>query len=204
MRISHFFQARTCDSLSPMSSQNKARPCLFLDRDGVIIKNVPYSKDPSQVELMLGIGELIRKAKALNFLVIVVTNQSGIGRGWLTLQDYQNMTDRMLELLRVENAVPDKIYFAPYYEKSTMPEFLKNSHWRKPGIGMFQEAIKDFQIDLNRSVMVGDRASDLEAAEKAGVARKYLLHSVDHEKERGLMPSSIQYQFVESLSEIQL
>ncbi len=153
---------------------------------------------------MLGIGELIRKAKTLGFWVIVVTNQSGIGRGWLTLEDYQRVTDRMLELLRAQRAEPDRIYFAPYYEKSTHPEFLTNAHWRKPGIGMFQEAAKDFPIDLQRSVMVGDRASDLEAAETAGVAHKYLLCSEEFEKERELTPPSIQYQFVESLSDIQL
>lgn len=188
-----------------MSSMPKTeRPCLFLDRDGVIIKNVPYSKDPETVELMLGIEGLIASAKAKNYWVIVVTNQSGIGRGWLTLDDYQAMTERMLKYLKVADAEPDQIYFAPYYEKSTIPEFLTKPHWRKPNTGMFDQAIKDFQIDLSQSVMVGDRASDLEAATMAGVGRLYLLRSDDHEKERGLLAPGLQYQFVESLLDIKV
>ncbi len=180
------------------------RPCLFLDRDGVIIKNVPYSKDPETVELMLGIEQLISNAKAKNYWVIVVTNQSGIGRGWLTLEDYQAVTDRMLQYLKLSGAEPDCIYYAPYYEKSTIPEFLTKPHWRKPQAGMFEQACLDFQIDLSKSVMVGDRASDLEAASKAGVTRHYLLHSEDYEKERGLVAPGIPYQFVESLLDIKL
>lgn len=180
------------------------KPCLFLDRDGVIIKNVPYSKDPETVELMLGIERLVASAKAKNYWVIVVTNQSGIGRGWLTLADYQAITERMLSFLKPHGAEPDKIYYAPYYEKSTISEFLAKPHWRKPGTGMFDQACVDFSIDLTKSVMVGDRASDLEAAHNAGVSRHFLLHSEDYEKEQGLVAPGIAYQFVNSLDEIKL
>lgn len=178
------------------------KPCLFLDRDGVIIKNVPYTRDPNAVELLHGSADLIKQAHAKNFWVIMVTNQSGIGRGLLTPDDYQAITERMNHYLALQGARLDRIYHAPYYGKSLIPEFLENAHWRKPQPGMIHQACEDFPIDLAKSVMVGDRSSDIELAQIAGIGRKILYHSDYVQNERNELGSSIIYEEINDLSKI--
>lgn len=199
-----FFKRDPCyfEAMQWKNQSYQKRPCLFLDRDGVIIKNVPYSKDPNTVELMLGIVQLVKLAQQRNFLVIVVTNQSGIGRGWLTLEDYQRMTEKMEELLSVEAVRFDYIYFSPFYEKSSIPEFLEKPNWRKPGTGMIEQACRDFSIDLNQSIMIGDRSTDIEAAFGAGIARRVLLASGDLETEKAQIPRHINYEIAQDLRQI--
>ena len=92
------------------------KPALFLDRDGVIITNVPYSNDVETVSLIPGAADLIIQARKNAYLVIVVTNQSGIGRGWVQLESYELITQRMESLLLAQGARLDRIYYSPYYE----------------------------------------------------------------------------------------
>jgi D-glycero-D-manno-heptose 1,7-bisphosphate phosphatase len=180
------------------------KPCLFLDRDGVIIHNVPYTRDPAQVRLMPGIVELLRQARAKEFLIIVVTNQSGIGRGLLSEDDYQKITARMNQLLAEQSLSFDHIYYAPYFEGAKNPDYLKKPDWRKPAPGMILQACQDFAVDLKASVMIGDRASDLEAAERGGVARKVLFQGEDAAQEIKLIPPTIEYETCFDLSQLQL
>ena len=147
------------------SHENK--PALFLDRDGVIIKERHYLYEPNEVELHKGAARLIKAHKKQQQAVFIVTNQSGIGRGLFEWKDYELVTDRLIELLGIE-AAPTAIYANGYgpnqgYEK-----------WRKPNQGMLLEAYKDFKIDLAQSILVGDRLSDLMAGIKAGL--KEVIH----------------------------
>ena len=142
--------------------------CLFLDRDGVIIKERHYIKNKMDVEIETGAIELMMSAKENNYLVIIVTNQSGIGRGFFNWNDYEDVTVRMLELIGLEviNAI---------YANSYTPESDKDaSSWRKPGIGMLTTAVKDYDIALKKSLLVGDRNSDINSGYRAGV--EYLVH----------------------------
>jgi D-glycero-D-manno-heptose 1,7-bisphosphate phosphatase len=180
------------------------KPCLFLDRDGIVIENVPYSNDPGAVVLFKGITSLISRARQLGFLVICVTNQSGIGRGWVTLEAYHAITARMLELLGAEGCRFDAIYYAPYFEKAQDPRWLENPEWRKPGAGMLEQACLDFQIELAKSVIVGDRCSDVEAGFRAGVPRRILVASADFPDEIKAVPPGIEFQVVQSLDEINM
>lgn len=183
---------------------NVAQPCLFLDRDGVIIKNVPYSRDPDTVEILPGAASLIVNARAKGFLVIVVTNQSGVGRGLMSAQDYENITARMLEYLDRDGATIDRIYHAPYYAESVDPRYREQAHWRKPEIGMIQQACLDFKIDLSRSILIGDRASDIQTAIKAGIHRKILVDAPDYPEEAALVPRDVVFEHAQSLREVQL
>lgn len=180
------------------------KPCLFLDRDGVIIHNVPYTRNPDDIKLMSGITQLMQKARNLGYLIVVVTNQSGIGRGLLSENDYHILTSRMLQLLQPYSLHFDQIYFAPYYEAAKNPEHLKKPDWRKPAPGMILQACQDFSIDLSRSVLIGDRASDMQAAENAKVARKILFKGEDFASEVLLVPSGIKFEIAEDLGQISL
>jgi D-glycero-D-manno-heptose 1,7-bisphosphate phosphatase len=164
---------------------------LFLDRDGVIIRDAGYAKDSSQVHLIPGIDELIRRVHEKSGKVIVVTNQSGLGRGWITLESYQAVSGRMLELLAAKGVSVDAIYFSPFYEpEDPGPNFLHDvnfqhhglrergvwsKNWRKPMPGMIQQAALDHDIDLSKSILIGDRATDQVAGALAGLARTYFL-----------------------------
>lgn len=144
-----------------------AKGALFLDRDGVIIEDCHYIKSASEVRLEAGARLLIKEASQNNVPVVIVTNQSGIGRGLLTWNDCTNVNKRMLELLGSDK------YVAAIYANAHFNQSKKNS-WRKPGPGMILEAAKDLNINLNRSIIIGDRESDMLAGINAGI--KYLFH----------------------------
>jgi len=180
------------------------RPCLFLDRDGVIIHNIPYATSAEPVDLRPGISSLIQRAKIQGFYVICVTNQSGIGRGWVPLEAYQAITERMNQLLAAENCALDATYFAPYYEKAKDPQWLERPEWRKPQPGMVLQACQDFAIDLGLSILVGDRHSDLQLAKNAGIARPILVEVPDYPDEVKAVPTGIQFEFFRTLDEIKI
>jgi D-glycero-D-manno-heptose 1,7-bisphosphate phosphatase len=181
------------------------RPCLFLDRDGVIIHNVPYAKDDSSVALVPGIAELVRSAQLREFLVVVITNQSGIGRGWVLEEAYQAINNKMNNLLKVEGCLPfDAIYFSPYFEKAVDPRWLQKPDWRKPETGMILQACLDFQIDLTKSLVLGDRSSDIEVGYRAGVKYRYLILSQEFSNEILKIPADIEFSTILNPTEVKL
>jgi len=138
------------------------RPCIFLDRDGVIIHDKHYLSSKNEVELHEGARALIAKAFTKDIMVVIVTNQSGIGRAKYTWTEYEEVTERMLELLGDE--APVTAIYANSYIEHKYP-----SDWRKPGIGMFLEADNDLNLDINRSILIGDRLTDIHAALNFGI-----------------------------------
>lgn len=134
-------------------------PAVFLDRDGTIMEEVHYCKDPAQVRLIPGALEALRRLKAAGFLLVIVTNQSGIARGLLTQSDYAAVDARLSELLG--SGLIDSTYMCPDGPGS-------ESKYRKPAPGMLHLAEKELGIDLARSWMVGDKESDLLAGMNAG------------------------------------
>lgn len=153
------------------------RPALFLDRDGVLIEDRNHLKSPEGVRLYSGAKELIRRANTKGVPVIVVTNQSGIGRGYFSWPDYEAVSTTMLRLLG-KNAKIAAIY-ANGYTSSSSP-----NDWRKPGCGMLAAAKKDLNIDLARSMLIGDRLTDLEAGVCADLAMVCHVLTGHGEKER--------------------
>lgn len=214
-----------------MTMANTLKPALFLDRDGVIIHDAGYLKQADQVRLIPTAAELIRRANEAGVAVVVVTNQSGIGRTWITLEDYKSVSARMVELLALKGAGLDRIYFAPFYktaESSPYPqgefEFVTGSipqkgawtdEYRKPNAGMLKTAAQDLGLDLSRSIMIGDRVTDLAAAHNAGLPRFYFLKSDLFENETQDLPAwleklerhragSFHFETVDTLGEIPL
>tara|TARA_S200000501_G_C20836066_1_gene749421 strand:+ start:386 stop:1051 length:666 start_codon:yes stop_codon:yes gene_type:complete len=148
------------------TSRNKKKSALFLDRDGVIIEDKHYLSNPSKVKLCNGIKDIVKSAIENDFIIVVITNQSGIGKGLFGWDDYKSVTERMLFLLG------DKYKISAIYANSYTD--FDNGYWRKPKPGMFFEAAKDLSIDLESSIIIGDRDSDLKAGTSAGL--KKLVH----------------------------
>ena len=134
---------------------------VFLDRDGVICYDVHYMSSPDQFQLMPGVAEGIRKLNEAGFLIIVVTNQSGIRRGYLTEDDLEKIHERMIKELRERGARIDAIYHCP-----CLPE--DGCECRKPRPGMLIQAARDHGIDLSKSLMIGDKDIDAQAGRAAG------------------------------------
>ena len=135
---------------------NHLHRAVFLDRDGTIIEDVGYLRNPGQIRLLPGADRAIRRLNASGLLTLVVTNQSGIARGLLSEEDYHRAERRLNELLESSGAHVDGYYFCPHF-----PEVSGPCECRKPGTLLYRQAAGQFDIDLGRSWWVGDRARDI-------------------------------------------
>jgi D-glycero-D-manno-heptose 1,7-bisphosphate phosphatase len=134
-----------------------SRPAAFLDRDGTIITDTGFVRDPEAVVLLAGAAAAIGQLKAAGFVVVVVTNQSGIARGILSWDQYHAVAARLERLLAETGAVVDATYVCPHHPSVTGP-----CDCRKPGLKHYLEAAARFDLDLAASCWIGDRLSDLE------------------------------------------
>ena len=153
------------------------KPALFLDRDGVINFDYGYVCCEENFHFKPGIFDLVLGAKAKGYLCIVVTNQAGIGRGLYSIEQFRRLSKWMCEQFENKGASIDAIYFSPFHPSEGQGKYLLEENTRKPGAGMFLEAVKDHNIDLTKSIMVGDKMSDMKASLAANVAFNYLLSS---------------------------
>jgi D-glycero-D-manno-heptose 1,7-bisphosphate phosphatase len=144
------------------------RPAIFLDRDGTLNEEVDYLSDPDQLVLVPGAAAAVARLNVLGIPVVVVTNQSGIGRGKYGWGDFAAVMDRMGVLLALEQARIDAVYASPHHEKGVGEYAVANHPDRKPNPGMLLRAAEEHGLDLARSWMVGDKAIDLEAGRRAG------------------------------------
>lgn len=136
------------------------RPAVFLDRDGTLMEDPGYVGDPALVAPYPEAAASLARLKAGGFLTVIVTNQSGIGRGYFTEADFQRVNARLLDLLGP--GLIDATYFCAEHPDTATDR-------RKPGPGMLLEAASDLGIDLAGSWMIGDRAGDIQAGRRAGV-----------------------------------
>lgn len=144
------------------------RQACFFDRDGVIIEEADYIHDPAQVRLCPFAADAIRAMHDAGRLVIVVSNQSGIARGYFTEADLRAVEARMNELLAEAGVKIDAAYYCFHHKKGVVPEYAIDCDCRKPKPGLLLRAAKDLDIDLDASFMIGDKESDLEAGLNAG------------------------------------
>ncbi len=141
----------------------ETRRAVFLDRDGTLIRDTGYPRDPATVELLPGAAGALRTAHNVQMAVIVVTNQSGIARGLLTTDDYHAVHRRMNQLLGEFGAFVDAEYHCPHH-----PDFTGPCDCRKPGVLLFDRAIADLGIDAAASTFIGDRWRDIAPARHYG------------------------------------
>ena len=133
---------------------------VFIDRDGTIIEDADYCSHPRQVKVFPGVPEALRRLKSKQFKLIVITNQSGIGRGFFTVDEYRSVESEVSRQLG--HGLIDATYFCP-----DVPG--QNSSHRKPSPGMILQAKQEHQIDLTRSFFIGDKEIDVECGRNAGL-----------------------------------
>jgi len=146
------------------------RRAVFFDRDGVINLDRGYTYRTEDVEWVEGALAAISYFNQNGFIVIIVTNQSGIARGYYTDEDVNLLHAWMNSQLKIQGAHIDGFYYCPHHPKGIVAELQKDCDCRKPAPGMIKRAIADWNIDPNQSFLVGDKESDVEAAKAAGIA----------------------------------
>jgi len=152
--------------------QNRA---LFLDRDGVINVNYGYVYHTENFEFIDGIFDVARAAHSFNYKLIIITNQSGIGRGYYSEEQFLSLTEWMCNEF-INKGVPiEKVYFSPFHPTEGLGKYRKNHVSRKPNPGMIYQAQKDINLNLKKSMLIGDNISDIQAGIVAGVGINLLL-----------------------------
>ncbi len=146
---------------------------VFLDRDGVINVDSGYVGDWDSFVFLPGVIEAMRALCDAGYALVIVTNQSGIGRGFYTEEDFQVLTERMCNELSRHGVSIAGVYFCPHLPEAALPQYRKTCDCRKPKPGLIHRALEELDIDLTRSAMVGDKSSDMQAALAAGIPQRY-------------------------------
>lgn len=146
---------------------------LFLDRDGVINVDHGYVYQKENFDFVNGIFELVATAKKAEYLVVVVTNQAGIGRGYYTETDFHTLMDWVDTQFLEHAGSIDAVYFCPHHPEHGIGEYRQKSHFRKPAPGMILQAANEIGINLSKSILVGDKESDIEAGLAAGIGNLF-------------------------------
>jgi heptosyltransferase-2 len=171
---------------------------VFLDRDGTLNYDPGYLKVAAELKLLAGVGPALARLKEAGAKLVVVTNQSGVGRGIVTLKDLEAIHARLQGLLEQEDAALDAIYFCPHHPDD-------GCRCRKPNVGMVERAVSELQLDLRRSYLIGDHARDIQLAHRVG-ARAILLtpalvdaQSLDRLKVEQAMPDAVTKSMAEAV-----
>lgn len=168
-----------------MKSGSGSRRAVFLDRDGTLIREREYLSDPDGVELLADVPEAMIRLRGAGFVLVIVTNQSGIARGLYTLEDYRAVAQRVEEVLEEAGAPVDRTYFCPHH-----PEFSGPCQCRKPETGLYRQAARELGLDLGSSYYVGDRVKDVRPALSLGGTGILVRTGYGSEEEQRLPPGS--------------
>lgn len=151
------------------TSLRSARAALFLDRDGVVVEEVDYLHRAEDIRLTPGAAAAIARANEAGISIVLVTNQAGVGRGYYGWEDFAAVQEALHAALARQGARLDAVYACGYHENGQGRLRISEHAWRKPNCGMLLAAADNLGIELSRSWIVGDRASDLEAGKRAGL-----------------------------------
>jgi D-glycero-D-manno-heptose 1,7-bisphosphate phosphatase len=167
------------------------RQAIFFDRDGTLVVEVGYLNHPSLVAPYRVTPEALRKAREAGFLLICVTNQSGVARGYVTECELDTIHRRMEELLERSGVSLDAIYYCPHHPWGVVEQFRRTCDCRKPAPGMGLEAARRFDIDLNKSFMIGDKDTDLLFGAALGAESCLVRTGMGAAEEKRLGPASL-------------
>jgi len=161
--------------MSPVHGPGGGRPAAFLDRDGTLLDELGYLGDPSGVRLLPGAAAAVRRWNEAGVATVVVTNQSGVARGFFDERQLANVHERMLALLEAEGARLDAILYCPHHPEAPLADYRRACDCRKPEPGLFLRAADELGLALRRSWAVGDAWRDVEAARRAGIPGRFLV-----------------------------
>ena len=145
------------------------KPAVFMDRDGTVNEQMGYINHLDRFVLLPEVGKAIRLLNEAGYLAIIVSNQSGVARGYFPIDLVHRVHEKMKALIKKEGAILDGIYFCPHYPNGKVPPYGMACDCRKPRPGLIGEACKSFDIDMENSYVVGDRCTDIEMAHEAGL-----------------------------------
>lgn len=140
---------------------------IFLDRDGIINKDYEYVYKIEKFEIIKGVFESLIELQKNNYLLFIVTNQSGIGRGFYSEKDFEKLNKYMIELFEKKGIKINSVEYCPHYIDSKNEKYKLDCNCRKPNIGMFKKISKKYKIDIQNSYMIGDKKSDIEFGNKS-------------------------------------
>jgi histidinol-phosphate phosphatase family protein len=168
-----------------------SRPAVFLDRDGVVTPERGYVTRPEDVSLIDGAADAIVALNEAGVLAVIVSNQSGVARGLMSEEDMAAVHAALEEQLSAEGATLDGAYYCPNHPDGTVERYTRDWSCRKPNLGMLEAAVRDLDIDVGRSAMVGDQATDIEFANRAGMPAVFVMtgkgaEQLELARERGL------------------
>ncbi len=152
-----------------LGSNELPRPAVFLDRDGTLIREVGYLRHPDQVELLPDTVPALRRLQACGYRLIVVSNQSGVARGYFTEAEVNAVHRHLQNLFEQEGISIDAFYYCPHHPEGSVAAYRQECRCRKPSPGMIEQATRDFAIDLSHSAVIGDKASDILLGKQLGL-----------------------------------
>ncbi len=147
-----------------LEKNTKGDKALFVDRDGTLIKEKDYLKDPDEVEPEEKSIEAVKTARALGYKIIVLSNQSGVARGYFDEEDVKKVNNRVIEIFGAKGAKIDGIYYCPYLQNAPIEKYARASAYRKPAPGMVEQAAVEHNLNPFRSYVIGDKISDIQLA----------------------------------------
>ncbi|WP_343688284.1 HAD family hydrolase [Chitinophaga sp.] len=162
------------------------RKAIFIDKDGTLIQDVPYNVDPEKMVLEQYAGMAMQLFHKQGYMLVVITNQSGIARGYFKEEQLAGVQQKINELLLEYNVLLDGFFYCPHHPEGTISPYAINCNCRKPGPGMLQAAAEQLGVDLKQSWMIGDILHDVEAGNQAGC--RSLLINNGHETEWMINP----------------
>lgn len=165
-----------------------SKPAVFVDRDGTINEQMGYINHTSRFILLPRVAEAIRALNRSGFATVVVSNQSGVARGYFPLELVHEVHCRMENLLSKKGARLDGIFFCPHHPQGVLPEYAISCGCRKPGTGLIEQARDELDIDMTRSYVIGDRCQDLEMARRAGLAGVLVLTGYGRGEREYILP----------------
>ncbi|UBF26524.1 HAD family hydrolase [Kovacikia minuta CCNUW1] len=171
---------------------------IFLDKDGTLIEDVPYNVDPDQMRLTVGV-ESLRQLHESGYLLIIISNQSGVARGYFPEAALEPVKQRSRELLAQFDIPLTDFYFCPHHPEGMVGKYAIDCHCRKPKPGLLLQAAHDYTIDLSQSWFIGDILNDVEAGRRAGC--QTILLDNGNETEWIFSPDRIPHHVATDLSE---